>query len=174
MSQAFPRQTNNPHDIVIPDTAADVSAKAVRDSLFAQSGKEAPGPDGINFKALRLLWRWAEERFVSLARGCIRLGHHPRTWKTAKGILLRKQGEPTYTIAKAYRVTSLLSCLGKVVEKVVATWIASCCERNDSLPPRTIWVPSGKKYLRCDLPAGISGRRCLGGEENGARSPARR
>jgi hypothetical protein len=59
------------------------------------------------------------------------MGYHPYTWKTAKGILLRKQGKPTYTITKAYRIISLLSCFGKVVEKVVATWIVSFCEKND-------------------------------------------
>jgi hypothetical protein len=67
---------------------------------------------------------------VAIVQGCIRLGHHPRVWKTAKGILLRKQGKPSYAIAKAYRVISLLSCLGKVVEKVAAIWIASYCEIN--------------------------------------------
>jgi hypothetical protein len=64
-------------------------------------------------------------------QGCIRTGYHPCTWKTAKGILLRKQGKPTYTVAKAYRVISLLSCFGKVVERAVATWIASYCETNE-------------------------------------------
>ena len=89
-----------------------------------------PGIDGIGFKALRLLWRWAEDRVVALVQGCIRTGYHPCTWKTAKGILLRKQGKPTYSVAKAYRVISLLNCLGKVVERAVATWIASYCETN--------------------------------------------
>jgi hypothetical protein len=45
---------------------------------------------------------------------------------------LRKQGKPTYTAAKAYQVISLLSCLGKVVEKVVAIWITNFCEREDT------------------------------------------
>lgn len=44
---------------------------------------------------------------------------------------MRKQGKPTYTVAKAYRIISLLSCFGKVVEKAVATWIASFCETNN-------------------------------------------
>jgi hypothetical protein len=108
-----------------------VSRREVREALFTQSVKKALGVDGIGFKALRLLWRWAEDRVVSLVQGCIRMGYHPCTWKTAKGILLRKQGKPTYTAAKAYRVISLLSCLGKVVEKAIATWIASFCEREE-------------------------------------------
>ena len=131
MEQGFPSQTRVEEETAFPDSVADVSAKEIREALFAQSVKKAPGVDGIGFKALRLLWRWAEDRVVSLVQGCIKMGYHPCTWKTAKGILLRKQGKPTYTIAKAYRVISLLSCFGKVVEKVVATWIASFCENND-------------------------------------------
>jgi hypothetical protein len=131
MAQAFPSQTRAGRETAFPDSVADVSAREVREALFTQSVKKAPGVDGIGFKALRLLWRWAEDRVVSLVQGCIRMGYHPCTWKTAKGILLRKQGKLTYTVAKAYRVISLLSCFGKVVEKVVATWIASFCEKND-------------------------------------------
>ena len=132
MAQAFPPQTMTDGGMSFPGSIADVSAREVREALFAQPVKKAPGVDGIGFKALRLLWQWAEDRITSLVQGCIRTGYHPCTWKTAKGILLRKQGKPTYTVAKAYRVISLLSCLGKVVEKVVATWITNFCEREDN------------------------------------------
>jgi hypothetical protein len=131
MAQAFPPQAVDDEGIQIPDTSAGVSAEQVCEALFTQAVNKAPGVDGISFKALRLLWRWAEDRVVALVQGCIRTGYHPCTWKTAKGILLRKQGKPTYSVAKAYRVISLLSCLGKVVERAVATWIASYCESND-------------------------------------------
>lgn len=131
IAQAFPPQARDDGDIGIPNTRAKVSADEVREALFVQSVKKAPGVDGISFKALRLLWRWAEDRIVALIQGCVRTGYHPCTWKTAKGILLRKQGKPTYTVAKAYRVISLLSCLGKVVERAVATWIASFCETRE-------------------------------------------
>jgi len=131
MAQAFPSQPSDDADIQIPDTEVRIRACEIREALFTQSIKKAPGLDGLGFKALRLLWGWAEDRVVALVRGCIRAGYHPRTWKTAKGILLRKQGKPTYTVAKAYRVISLLSCFGKVVEKAVATWIASFCEKNN-------------------------------------------
>lgn len=131
MKQAFPCQTDTGDDITIPDTAIQLDKKAVHEALFAQSVIKAPGPDGITFKTLRLLWRWAEGRIVSLVQRCIVLGYQPRAWKTAKGVLLRKHGKPTYTVAKAYRVISLLNCLGKVVERVVASWIASYCEAKE-------------------------------------------
>lgn len=69
---------------------------------------------------------------MALVQGCIRQGYHPCTWKTTKGVLLRRQENPTYTVAKAYRVISLLSCLGKVCAKAVATWMASFCEKNNN------------------------------------------
>jgi hypothetical protein len=131
MAQAFPPQAMDNEDIQIPDTSAGVSAEQVREALFTQAVNKAPGINGIGFKALRLLWRWAEDRVVALVQGCIRTGYQPCTWKAAKGILLRKQGKPTYSVAKAYRVISLLNCLGKVVERAVAAWIASYCETND-------------------------------------------
>ncbi|KAM0705433.1 hypothetical protein Q7P35_008223 [Cladosporium inversicolor] len=90
MAQAFPSQAVVVGNISFPSPAAEVSVREVREALFAQSVKKAPGVDGIGFKALRLLWRWAEDRIVSLVQGCTRTGYHPCTWKTAKGILLRK------------------------------------------------------------------------------------
>lgn len=130
MAQTFPPQVVVGEDISFPSSVTEVSAREICEALFARSVKKAPGIDGIGFKALRLLWRWAEDRVMPFVQGCIRTGYHPHTWKTAKGVLLRKQGKPTHTVAKAYRVISLLSCFGKVVEKVVANWIASFCETN--------------------------------------------
>ena len=111
---------------------AEVSAREVRAALFAQSVKKAPGVDGIGFKTLRLLWQWAANQIVSLVQGCISAGYHPCTWRTAKGVLLRKQGKPTYIAAKAYHIISLLNCLDKVVGKAIATWIASFYEKKNS------------------------------------------
>jgi hypothetical protein len=131
IAQAFPSQAMVDREVSSPASVADVSAREVHKALFTQFVKKAPSIDSTGFRALRLLWRWAEDRIITLVQGCIRTGYHPCTWKTAKGILLRKQGKPTYTAVKAYYVISLLSCLGKVVEKAIATRIASFCKRED-------------------------------------------
>ena len=65
----------------------------------------------------------------------IRLGVHPPTWKTARGIVIPKPGKADYGAAKAYRVISLLNCLGKMVEKVAATLISNHCEREGAFHP---------------------------------------
>lgn len=72
---------------------------------------------------------------MALVRQCFRLGLHPQAWKTAKGILLRKPNKSDYSIVKAYRVISLLNCIGKVVEKVAAETISSHIEALGVLHP---------------------------------------
>ena len=91
----------------------EVTEETVQRALFSQAVQKAPGVDRLNFHALRLLWAWDAPRLVALSRQCFRLGVHPPVWKTARGILLRKQGKPDYSEVKAYRVISLLNCLGR-------------------------------------------------------------
>jgi len=45
-------------------------------------------------------------------------------------VVILKPNKPDYGVAKAYRVLTLLNCLGKVVEKVAANAIAEECERR--------------------------------------------
>src|SRR5579871_1788161 len=140
LEQAFPRQNqekeNAQNGIQWREAnieQAPATDEEIETALFTQSVKKAPGISGLNFKALRLMWRWDRERIVKLIQACIQKGIQPSVWKTAKGILLRKPNKPNYSIPKAYRVISLLECLGKVVEKVVATKISNFCEAKKTL-----------------------------------------
>jgi len=67
---------------------------------------------------------------INVVKMSFRLGIHPRVWKEAKGVVIPKPNKPDYGVAKAYRVITLLNCLGKVVEKVAANAIAEECERR--------------------------------------------
>ena len=62
-----------------------------------------------------------------------------------KGVLLQKPNKADYTQVKAYRVISLLNCLGKVVEKLVAGLITDHCERQGALHPGQM----GARRHRC-------------------------
>jgi ribonuclease HI len=110
-----------------------VNQKEVGRALFAQSSKKAPGIDNLGFLIIKEVWKWEPERISAIARQAVRLQYHPSDWKTAKGVPIPKPGKPDYTKAKAYRVISLLSCLGKVVEKVTANLIAEAAERLGGL-----------------------------------------
>jgi hypothetical protein len=99
-----------------------ITDKTVEKAIFTQSVRKAAGLDRLNFRAIRLLWSWDSRRVTALVRACIRKGAHP--WKVAKGVLLKKPNKPDREKVKSYRTISLLSCLGKVVEKVMADEIA--------------------------------------------------
>ena len=48
------------------------------------------GPDGIGPLAIRCVYDWEPDRIVALIRARVRLGIHPRQWKTARGVTTPK------------------------------------------------------------------------------------
>ena len=132
LDSQFPRiETSDIPEPTIPQTGGLelITDQAIRDALFSLSTKKAPGPDRLNFKAIRLLWDWDPDRILALLRQCFRAGYHPKRWKVARGILLRKPNKPDYTIAKHYRIICLLNCLGKIAEKAAAEILSRICEQ---------------------------------------------
>jgi hypothetical protein len=67
---------------------------------------------------------------MRLTRAANRTGSHPAVWKWACRVVIRKPGQDDYTTLKAYRSISLLSCMGNVVEKVVAELLSEVAERR--------------------------------------------
>ena len=59
--------------------------------------------------------------FNKAYKALFRAGYQPSSWKNSIGIIIPKPSKPDYSIPKAYRVISLLNCLGKVLEKIFAT-----------------------------------------------------
>ena len=50
----------------------------------------------------------------------IQQGHHPTQWRKGLGAILRKPNKSDYSKPKAYRIITLLKCLEKVSEKIIA------------------------------------------------------
>ena len=113
-----------------------ITKNSVGKALLCQSVKKAPGPNMHNFRILRILWDWDSDRITSVVIQAIRLQYHPQKWRHAKGVLLEKPNKRDRTLVKSYRVISLLNCLGKVVEKLVAEQLSQFCETNGKLHKR--------------------------------------
>jgi len=75
------------------------------------------------------MWKWDKERIVGLTRAAIHTGRHPAVWKRASGVVIRKPGKDDYIKLKAYHCIPLLSCMGKVVEKVVPELLSEAAAR---------------------------------------------
>jgi len=82
---------------------------------------------------VKVIWEWASERITTLVRACIELGHHPESWKTAKGVVIPKPGKPDYSQVRAHRAISLLDSISKLVERTAAHLIADHLERRSKL-----------------------------------------
>jgi len=107
-----------------------ITDEDIREALFIQSVQKTPGLDRLGFKAIQLLWEWDSQRIINIVKVSFRLGIHPPVWKEVKGVVILKPNKPDYGVAKAYRVITLLNCLGKVVEKVAANANAEECEQR--------------------------------------------
>ena len=60
-----------------------ITDENIREAVFRQSTKRAPGPDRLGFKVIKLLWEWDTSRIIGLVKTMFRLGIHPQAWKEA-------------------------------------------------------------------------------------------
>jgi hypothetical protein len=83
---------------------------------------------------LKWAWKADPERMVNLITACLKAGHHPCLWKEAIVSMIPKPNRADYTLAKNFRPISLLECLGKLLEKVVAQLIYGEMANHDLVP----------------------------------------
>ena len=100
---------------------------------MSSSSSKAPGPDGLGFECLKTAYTAIPEYFHSLFEVLIRAGYHPKIWREATIVIIKKAGKPDYSAPKAYRPISLLNCLGKISEKIMATHLAHMAEKYNLL-----------------------------------------
>ena len=109
-----------------------VTKDEVQQAIFTSSTTKAAGPDGIGFLILQKLFPVLEKHLVKLYQALVRAGYHPKCWREAIGVILPKPNR-NMTLPKSYRVISLLNCLGKTAEKIVATRLSYLATTSDLL-----------------------------------------
>lgn len=95
-----------------------------------------PGQDGIPVSLLKLAWPDIAERVTRLFQGALTVGHHPSSFKTARVVTIPKPGDRDRTLPGSYRPISLLSTLGKGLERLVARRLAHVGLRHRIFGPR--------------------------------------
>lgn len=113
----------------------NLSDVEVREAIMSPSSKKAPGPDRLNFALLKAAYTMVPEVFNRVYSLLFIKGYHPKCWRKGLGIILRKPGKPDYSKPKAYRVITLLNCLGKVLEKIFATRLGHMANTSNLLHP---------------------------------------
>ena len=122
-SQSPPRVERNFMDDPPPRptrTLPPLDKDMVETLLSKAANRSAPGHSGHTWTLLKWTWIADPERLLNLLAACLKAGHHPRPWKEAIVCVIPKPNRADYTLAKNFRPISLLECLGKLLEKVVA------------------------------------------------------
>ena len=64
----------------------------------------------------------------------LRNGYHPREWKQAITLALRKPNKADYAVCGAYRPIALLNTIGKILESIIARRISKLAKTYNLLP----------------------------------------
>lgn len=102
---------------------------------ICQVSSTTPGLDEIPVAALRLAWPILGTRITALFQRCLDKGVHPAAFKAARIAILKKSGKRDRSLPKSYRPISLLSCLGKGLERLVARRIGYLALQHGLLAP---------------------------------------
>ena len=96
----------------------------------------SPGSDGINTLLIAAVWPTIGELVRSIYEACLTVGYHPKAFRTAEVVMLPKAGKKTFTEIKSWRPISLLSCLGKGLERIIARRMATLSIKESLLNPQ--------------------------------------
>ena len=117
-----------------PRTLTQIDRSFIEPLLLKAASRSAPGRSGHTWTLIKWAWEADAERLTSLLSACLRAGHHPRLWKEAVVCVIPKPNRADYTQAKNFRPISLLECLGKLLEKIVAKLIYRDMTKHDLVP----------------------------------------
>ncbi|KAI2739170.1 hypothetical protein DTO013F2_9445 [Penicillium roqueforti] len=106
----------------------------IQRSLKAAKGSTAPGEDGLPTLVWKQLWVHLKVYITGIFTASVSLGYHPKRWRSAKIVVLRKPKKPDYSVPGAYRPISLLNTLGKLLEAVMARRLSYLAEKHGLLP----------------------------------------
>ena len=112
-----------------------VTIAEMNNTLRKCNKDSAVGEDGLNFMTIFKLHEAVPSLLPQLASALLLHGIHYGKWKQATCVVIPKPGKPKYNVGSAYRPISLLSCLGKVTEKIAANRIMSAALQCGAIPP---------------------------------------
>jgi len=104
------------------------------EALTKLKKKKAPGPDGITNEMLIHLGKDAKKVLLKIYNQSWKYGIVPSKWKEAIIVPIHKKGKDKRS-PKSYRPISLLSCVGKLMERIINKRLVWHLESNSILNP---------------------------------------
>ena len=113
-AQAQPTQ---PYPATSPHISDPISHPELQHALRSLNKKSSPGSDSITYQIISALPPPGLSLLLSLYNLSLRSGYVPKKWRIAEITPLPKTPNPSTTTD--FRPISLLSCLGKTLEKII-------------------------------------------------------
>jgi len=129
-----------------------VTTKEIHPLLADCANTSAPGESGISWQIIKMAWARVDTIVAHIFDACLRLGHHPSFWRKAVVVVIPKPGKDDYLQAKSYRPISLIECLSKLLEKVVAKRLLFDADKHSLLPTTQF----GTRAFSCTVDAGLT------------------
>ena len=111
-----------------------ITKEEIIEQLRKCKDKSAPGDDGLHYAILKKLPGNVILYLQSLFNVSISLGYFPAKWKSATIKMVPKPGKD-HKEAKNWRPISLLSCLGKLFERIFTSRLTAYLEEKKLISP---------------------------------------
>ncbi len=89
--------------------------------------------DDMSFAIIQWMYKTILKIFNLVYLNLIENNYHSKIWREDTKIILKKSNKLNYSISKTYRIITLLNCLNKVAEKIIAVQLSYTAEINDKL-----------------------------------------
>jgi hypothetical protein len=139
----FPRrapimEANQPDDPepLPPRDFPPITAYEIQQALSGSSNTSAPGVSGTTYRLLKWAFEIDQDVFTRLFNASVTLGCYPVCLKTALVAVIPKPNKADMSSPRSYRPISLLECLGKLLEKVIAKRVTYEVGKHDLVPTR--------------------------------------
>ena len=130
-----------PPPITMPIELSDTE---VWKAIHHPAADKAPGISGLPNRFLRVVCAKLLGSIRRLFQACLALGHHPRRFKEANTVVLKKPKKADYSEPKAYRPIALLDTLGKALETVISKRLSDIAEKSRLLPDQQMGARKGR------------------------------
>ena len=131
---------------LLPEDAALIDAEFSIDELNANISElditKAEGEDGITNAMIKNLPTVAKEKLLEIFNNALLSGSVPDDWRVGEVVLVLKKNPPT--IIDNYRPITLISCISKLMTKMLAKRISAAVESSNILGPEQQGFRKGK------------------------------
>ncbi len=110
-----------------------VIKEKIKHAINFSAFRKAFESDNMSFAIIQRAYKTILKIFNLVYSDLIENDYHSKIWREDTRIILKKSDKSNYSISKAYRIITLLNCLDKVAEKIIAVQLSYTAEINDKL-----------------------------------------